>query len=151
MDAVAAHEHELTGLALEGLAAIPGVRVVGPVDTVARGGAVSFVVDGIHPHDVGQVLDDLGVEVRVGHHCAWPLIRRFDVPATTRATFYLYNDASDVQALLDGVRHAQEFFGVAAGWPDAAGDHVPGDHPRPLPAPAPQRAARSRSTPRRTT
>jgi len=74
---------------------------------------VSFVVDGIHPHDVGQVLDDLGIEVRVGHHCAWPLIRRFDVPATTRATFYVYNDADDVQALLDGVRQAQEFFRVA--------------------------------------
>jgi cysteine desulfurase/selenocysteine lyase len=113
MDNVAAHEHELTRLALEGLTAMPGVRVVGPVDTVARGGAVSFVVDGIHPHDVGQVLDDLGIEVRVGHHCAWPLIRRFDVPATTRATFYVYNDADDVQALLDGVRQAQEFFRVA--------------------------------------
>jgi cysteine desulfurase/selenocysteine lyase len=112
MDNVAAHEHELTRLSLEGLAAIPGVRVVGPLDTVDRGGAVSFVVDGIHPHDVGQVLDDLGIEVRVGHHCAWPLIRRFDVPATTRATFYVYNDAADVQALLDGVRHAQQFFGV---------------------------------------
>ena len=115
MENVAAHEHELTRLALEGLTAMPGVRVVGPVDTVARGGAVSFVVDGIHPHDVGQVLDDLGVEVRVGHHCAWPLIRRFDVPATTRATFYVYNDASDVQALLDGVRYAQEFFGRGSG------------------------------------
>ena len=113
MDAVAAHEHGLTGLALDGLAALPGVRVIGPRTTVARGGAVSFVVDGIHPHDVGQVLDDLGVEVRVGHHCAWPLIRRFEVPATTRATFYLYNDASDVDALLDGVAHAQRFFGVA--------------------------------------
>ena len=113
MENVAAHEHELTRLALDGLADIPGVRVVGPVDTVARGGAVSFVVEGIHPHDVGQVLDDLGVEVRVGHHCAWPLIRRFDVPATTRATFYVYNDAADVQALLDGVRHARDFFGVA--------------------------------------
>jgi cysteine desulfurase/selenocysteine lyase len=112
MDNVAAHEHELTRLSLEGLAAIPGVRVVGPVDTVDRGGAVSFVVDGIHPHDVGQVLDDLGIEVRVGHHCAWPLIRRFDVPATTRATFYVYNDAADVQALLDGVRQAQQFFRV---------------------------------------
>ncbi len=112
MDNVAAHEHELTRLALDGLLAMPGIRVLGPVDTVERGGAVSFVVDGIHPHDVGQVLDDLGVEVRVGHHCAWPLVRRFDVPATTRATFYVYNDAADVQALLDGVRHAQSFFGV---------------------------------------
>jgi cysteine desulfurase/selenocysteine lyase len=110
MAAVAEHEHRLTGLALEGLAELPGVRVVGPLTTEARGGAVSFAVDGIHPHDVGQVLDDLGVEVRVGHHCAWPLHRRFGTVATTRATFYLYNDESDVQALVDGVRHAQRYF-----------------------------------------
>jgi len=114
MDTVAAHERALTSLALEGLAQLPGVRVVGPLTTEARGGAVSFVVDGIHAHDVGQVLDDLGVEVRVGHHCAWPLMRRFAVPATTRATFYLYNDESDVAALVAGVGHAQTFFGGAA-------------------------------------
>ncbi len=113
MDAVAAHEHDLTGYALDQLSAVTGVHIVGPVTTEARGGAVSFVVDGIHPHDVGQVLDDRGVEVRVGHHCAWPLMRRYAVPATTRATFYLYNDRSDVDALVAGVRHAQDFFGVA--------------------------------------
>jgi cysteine desulfurase/selenocysteine lyase len=73
---------------------------------------VSFTVEGIHPHDVGQVLDDLGIAVRVGHHCAWPVVRRFGVPATTRATFYIYNGAQDVQALLYGVREAQRFFGV---------------------------------------
>jgi cysteine desulfurase/selenocysteine lyase len=73
---------------------------------------VSFVVDGIHPHDVGQVLDDRGIAVRVGHHCAWPVCRRYQVPATTRATFYLYNDLDDVAALRDGVRAAQEYFGV---------------------------------------
>jgi cysteine desulfurase/selenocysteine lyase len=112
MDAVMAHEHDLTALAIEGLSALPGVRIIGPVTTEARGGAVSFVVDGIHPHDVGQVLDDQGVEVRVGHHCAWPLMRRYAVPATTRATFYLYNDAADVDALVAGVRHAQTFFGT---------------------------------------
>jgi cysteine desulfurase/selenocysteine lyase len=112
MDAVAAHEHALTERALHGLAGLPGVRVVGPTTTEARGGAVSFVVDGIHPHDVGQVLDDLGIAVRVGHHCAWPLMRRYAVPATTRATFYLYNDASDVDALVAGVAHAQQFFGT---------------------------------------
>ncbi|HTY73641.1 MAG TPA: cysteine desulfurase [Actinomycetes bacterium] len=113
MDAVAAHEHALTELALALLAEIPGVRVVGPTDTVDRGGAVSFTVDGIHPHDVGQVLDSLGVEVRVGHHCAWPLMRRFGIAATTRATFYLYTTAEEVVALADGVRAAQRFFGVA--------------------------------------
>ena len=113
MAAVAAHEHDLTGYALERLLDVPGVRVIGPATNEARGGAVSFTVDGIHPHDVGQVLDDLGVAVRVGHHCAWPVCRRYDVPATTRATFYVYNDRSDVDALVDAVRHAQTFFGVA--------------------------------------
>jgi cysteine desulfurase/selenocysteine lyase len=113
MAAVAAHEHALTAYALEALAEIPGVQVVGPTDTEARGSAVSFVVDGIHAHDVGQVLDDRGVEVRVGHHCAWPLHRRFGVAATTRATFYVYNGTRDVDDLVAAVRHAQSFFGGA--------------------------------------
>jgi cysteine desulfurase/selenocysteine lyase len=114
MDAVAAHEHALTEYALAELQAVPGVRIVGPTTAEARGGAVSFTVEGIHPHDVGQVLDDLGVEVRVGHHCAWPVCRRYDVPATTRASFYLYNDLADVDSLVAAVRHAREFFGVSA-------------------------------------
>jgi cysteine desulfurase/selenocysteine lyase len=113
MSAVAAHEHALTAYALESLADVPGVRVVGPADTESRGSAVSFVVDGIHAHDVGQVLDDRGVEVRVGHHCAWPLHRRFGVAATARATFYVYNGTRDVDDLVSAVRHAQSFFGVA--------------------------------------
>ncbi|QFZ22014.1 cysteine desulfurase [Saccharothrix syringae] len=113
MDRVAAHEHELTAAALKGLSAIPGVRVVGPLDTADRGGAVSFVVDGVHAHDVGQVLDSLGVAVRVGHHCAWPLHRRMDAVATVRASFYLYNTPDEVDALVDAVREAQKFFGVA--------------------------------------
>jgi cysteine desulfurase/selenocysteine lyase len=118
MDRIAEHEHRLTDAALVGLAEIPGVRIIGPTPegrtgTADRGGAVSFVVDGIHPHDAGQVLDSLGVEVRVGHHCAWPLHRRFGVPGTVRATFYLYNDMDDVTTLLDGVRAAQQFFGTA--------------------------------------
>jgi cysteine desulfurase/selenocysteine lyase len=117
MDRIAEHEHQLTDAALHGLAEIPGVRVIGPTPsgatgTADRGGAVSFVVEGIHAHDVGQVLDDNGVEVRVGHHCAWPLHQRFGIPATVRATFYLYNDLDDVTALLDGVRTAQRFFGT---------------------------------------
>ncbi|MGN6333749.1 MAG: cysteine desulfurase [Motilibacteraceae bacterium] len=114
MDRVAAHEHLLTARALEGLSALPGVRIVGPASTESRGGAVSFVVEGIHPHDVGQVLDDRGVAVRVGHHCAAPVCRRLAVPATTRATFYLYNTLSEVDALMEGVRAAQEFFGVVS-------------------------------------
>jgi cysteine desulfurase/selenocysteine lyase len=113
MAAVAAHEHVLTAYALDALAEIPGVRIVGPHDAVERGSAVSFVVEGIHAHDVGQVLDDRGVEVRVGHHCAWPLHRRFGVAATTRATFYVYNELSDVDDLVAAVRHAQSFFGTA--------------------------------------
>jgi cysteine desulfurase/selenocysteine lyase len=112
MDRIAAHEHELTELALRGLAEVPGVRIVGPMDAVDRGGAVSFVVEGIHAHDAGQVLDSLGVAVRVGHHCAWPLHRRMNAAATVRASFYLYNTPDEVTALVDAVREAQKFFGV---------------------------------------
>ncbi|MCW2582044.1 MAG: sufS [Klenkia sp.] len=114
MDTVFAHEEALTEYALAQLQAIPGVTVIGPPDTVARGGAISFTVDGIHPHDVGQVLDDQGVAVRVGHHCAWPVVRRMGVPATTRATFYVHTGYDDVDALVEAVRHAQRFFGVDA-------------------------------------
>ncbi|MBW0091251.1 cysteine desulfurase [Pseudonocardia sp. KRD-184] len=113
MDAVHAHEQELTALAIDGLSAIPGVRVIGPATTDDRGGAVAFVVDGVHAHDVGQVLDDRGVAIRVGHHCAWPLHRRFGVAATARASFHVYNTPEEVTALVDGVRAAREFFGVA--------------------------------------
>jgi cysteine desulfurase/selenocysteine lyase len=112
MDRITAHEHDLTAAAIDGLGALPGVRIIGPVDGVLRGGAVSFVVDGIHAHDVGQVLDDDGIEVRVGHHCAWPLMRRFGVAATARATFYLYNEMRDVERLVASVERAQRFFGV---------------------------------------
>ena len=112
MDRVAQHEHALTAAALDGLESLPGVRIVGPTTTLDRGGAVSFVVDGIHPHDVGQVLDEHGVAVRVGHHCAWPVCRRYEVPATTRATFYVYNGLDDVEALVDSVAAAQRFWGV---------------------------------------
>ncbi len=113
MEAVAAHEHELTGAALAGLGAIDGVRIVGPTENVDRGGAVSFVVDGIHAHDVGQILDDEGVAIRVGHHCAWPLMRRLSIPATARASFAVYNTLDEVDALVAAVRKAQTFFGVA--------------------------------------
>ena len=112
MDKVFDHEHALTSYALEGLASISGLRVIGPNNADQRGGAVSFLVDDIHAHDVGQVLDDRGVEVRVGHHCAWPLMRRFGISATTRASFYLYNDFSDVDALVESLDAAKSFFGV---------------------------------------
>ncbi|UQS25504.1 cysteine desulfurase [Amycolatopsis thermalba] len=113
MDRVAAHEHVLVEAALAGIAEIPGVRLIGPGDSADRGATVAFVVDGVHPHDAGQVLDSLGIAVRVGHHCAWPLHRVCQVPATVRATFYLYNDLSEVDALMGGIREAQKFFGVA--------------------------------------
>ena len=112
MDRVAAHEHALTERALAGLAEIDGVHLVGPTDTTDRGGAVAFVVDGVHAHDAGQVLDSLGIAIRVGHHCAWPLHRRFGIAATVRATFALYNLPSEVDALIDGVHRARRFFGV---------------------------------------
>ncbi|MEV0033493.1 cysteine desulfurase [Nocardia sp. NPDC050793] len=113
MEAIAAHEHMLVGATLEGLGAIDGVRIVGPTENVDRGGAVSFLVDGIHAHDVGQILDDEGVAIRVGHHCAWPLMRRMGVPATARASFAVYNTLDEVDALIAAVRKAQRFFGVA--------------------------------------
>ncbi len=114
MDAVAAHEHELTAAALSELGSIDGVRIIGPTTAEQRGGAVSFVVDGIHAHDLGQILDDEGVEIRVGHHCAWPLHRRFGVAATARASFAVYNTLDEVRALGAAVRRAQEFFGERA-------------------------------------
>jgi cysteine desulfurase/selenocysteine lyase len=113
MDLVVAHEEALTEHALESVTAIPGVRVLGPLTTQDRGGALSFVVDGVHPHDVGQVLDELGIAVRTGHHCAWPLHRALGVQASTRATFYLYNTHDEVDSLADGIRQAQKFFGTA--------------------------------------
>ena len=86
--------------------------MIGPNENVARGSAISFTVEGLHPHDVGQVLDNQGVAVRVGHHCAWPTCRRFGVPATTRLSTYIYNDRSDIDAAVSGIVAAQEFFGV---------------------------------------
>jgi cysteine desulfurase/selenocysteine lyase len=121
MDAVAEHEGELTAATLAALAEIEGVRVIGPSDLMDRRGAVSFVVDGVHAHDVGQVLDDNGVAIRVGHHCAWPLHRRFKVAATVRASFAVYNTLDEVAALADGVRAAQAFFGAHAPSAGASG------------------------------
>ncbi|MGD1253723.1 cysteine desulfurase [Mycobacterium seoulense] len=111
MDAVRAHERDLVAATLEGLADIEGVRIVGPTTMENRGSPVSFVVDGVHAHDVGQVLDDDGVAVRVGHHCAMPLHRRFGVAATARASFAVYNTPDEVERLVAGVRRALEFFG----------------------------------------
>jgi cysteine desulfurase/selenocysteine lyase len=112
MGNVAAHEESLTAHALDALREMNGLRILGPDTTKDRGGAVSFEVDGVHPHDVGQVLDELGIAVRTGHHCAWPLHRALGVQSSTRATFYVYNTHAEVDALADGIRYAQRFFGA---------------------------------------
>ncbi|HWF30384.1 MAG TPA: aminotransferase class V-fold PLP-dependent enzyme, partial [Mycobacterium sp.] len=111
MDAVDAHERELVAATIDGLSGIDGVRIVGPTSMENRGSPVAFVVDGVHAHDVGQVLDDDGVAVRVGHHCALPLHRRFGLAATARASFAVYNTADEVDRLVAGVRRALDFFG----------------------------------------
>jgi cysteine desulfurase / selenocysteine lyase len=111
MDAVEAHERELVAATLDGLSGIDGVRIVGPTSMENRGAPVAFVVDGVHAHDVGQVLDDEGVAVRVGHHCALPLHRRFGLAATARASFAVYNTPDEVERLVAGVRRALDFFG----------------------------------------
>lgn len=110
LDAIHTHEVALTQKALEGLQAIKGLSVIGPKDLEMRGGVVSFAVEGIHPHDLGQALDQYGIAVRTGHHCAWPLMKRFKTVATTRASFYLYNDFEDISALVDGVERARKYF-----------------------------------------
>jgi cysteine desulfurase / selenocysteine lyase len=112
-DAIHAHEQQLLGRALPALAGIDGVRILGPATPAGRGAAISFEVDGVHPHDVGQVLDEYGIAVRAGHHCAWPLHRALGVQASTRASFYLYNTLDEVDALAEGIRQAQRFFQVA--------------------------------------
>jgi len=111
MDVVAVHERELVAVAIQGLSDIPGVRIIGPTRMAHRGSPVSFVVDGVHAHDVGQVLDDEGVAVRVGHHCAWPLHKHFGIAATARASFAVYNTLDEVDRLVAGVQRAVEFFG----------------------------------------
>ncbi|GAB2509564.1 putative cysteine desulfurase [Corynebacterium atrinae] len=113
MDNIHAHEQELTAYALEKLSSVPGLRILGPLGTDNRGGAVSFDVNGIHPHDLGQVLDDQGVCIRVGHHCAWPTHRALSAQSTARASFYLYNTRDEVDTLVDAINHARDFFGVS--------------------------------------
>ncbi|MEZ0382122.1 cysteine desulfurase [Mycobacterium sp. pW045] len=113
MEVVEAHERELVAATLDGLADIDGVRIVGPTTMTDRGSPVSFVIDGVHAHDVGQVLDDDGVAVRVGHHCAMPLHRKFNVAATARASFAVYNTHDEVERLLAGIQRAVKFFGRA--------------------------------------
>ena len=110
MDAVRAHEQELLSVAQDLLESIDGVRIYGP-PVAERSGVVSFTLDGVHPHDVATILDQDAVCVRAGHHCAQPLMRGLEVPATVRASMYVYNDASDISALARGVVRAKEMFG----------------------------------------
>lgn len=116
MDQVAAHEQAITAYALEGLAGIPGLRILGPAEPVMRGGAISFTLTGddgsmIHPHDVSQLLDSRGIAVRGGHHCARPLHERFGIQSSTRASSYLYTTRTEIDALVDGLNYTIAFFG----------------------------------------
>ena len=111
MDEIHKHEVDLTRYGIEKLSEIKDLRIIGPRDLDMRGGTLSFTVGEIHPHDLGQYLDSQGIAVRTGHHCAWPLTRKLGVPATTRASFYLYNTRSDVDALTAGIVGAQKYFG----------------------------------------
>jgi cysteine desulfurase / selenocysteine lyase len=107
------HDRELTAIALERLGDVPGISIQGPMDLDRRGGVISMTMEGVHAHDLATILDDQGVAVRAGHHCAKPLMRRLDVTATTRASFYVYNEEADIDALVTGLRRAGELFGVS--------------------------------------
>ncbi|MFC5886076.1 cysteine desulfurase [Kitasatospora aburaviensis] len=111
MEKIAAHEHAITEYAVERLLEVPDLRIIGPRTAVDRGAAISFTLGDIHPHDVGQVLDEQGIAVRVGHHCARPVCLRYGIPATTRASFYLYSTPGEVDALIAGLHHVRNFFG----------------------------------------
>jgi cysteine desulfurase/selenocysteine lyase len=110
MDKIAAHEHEITEYALERLEEVPGVKVFGP-GVQDKGGVVAFTFDGVHPHDVAQILDQDGVAVRAGHHCAQPLHEKFGITATSRASFYLYSTKEEVDKLIEGIYKVKEIFG----------------------------------------
>jgi cysteine desulfurase/selenocysteine lyase len=110
MDNVRDHEHRLTEYALDALSQVDGLRIIGPPTAVDRGGAISFALEGIHPHDVGQLLDERGVAVRVGHHCARPACLRYGVPATTRASVHVYSTTDDLDRLVEGLEHVKRYF-----------------------------------------
>jgi len=112
MKAVAEHERAITAYALERLQEVGGLRIVGPTEAVDRGGAISFELAGVHPHDISQLLDSQGIAVRAGHHCAKPVHARFGVQSTARASFYLYTTTAEVDALVEGLEHTKRFFKV---------------------------------------
>jgi cysteine desulfurase/selenocysteine lyase len=110
MERIALHEKEIVAYALERLEEVPGVRVLGP-EAKYKGGVAAFTFDDVHPHDVAQVLDKAGIAVRAGHHCAQPLHEKFNIPATTRASFYLYNTFEEVDQLIEGLYNVKQYFG----------------------------------------
>jgi cysteine desulfurase/selenocysteine lyase len=112
MDNVKAHEEAVTGYALEGLSTIKGLTVLGPQTAQNRGGAIAFEIDGIHPHDVSQVLDSRGIAVRAGHHCAKPAHKRYGVQSSTRASSYLYTTPAEIDALIEGLEYTKKYFRV---------------------------------------
>jgi cysteine desulfurase/selenocysteine lyase len=112
MESVAAHEAELTAVALERLSEIEHLTIFGPKEARDRGSIFSFAIDEVHPHDAGQVLDQYGIAVRTGHHCAWPLMKKFGLTGTIRASFYLYNDLADLAALVEGIEEVKRYFKV---------------------------------------
>ena len=112
LDNIHRHEQAITAYALDGLATIPGLRVLGPLDATRRGGAIAFEMDGVHPHDIAQVLDSRGVAVRAGHHCAKPAHARFGVQSSTRMSSYLYTTPAEIDALVEGLEHTRAYFKV---------------------------------------
>lgn len=112
MDNIHAHEQMLTAYALERLGDIDGLRILGPKTTAMRGGALSFDLEGVHPHDLGQLMDSQGIAIRTGHHCAWPTHRALDAQSSARASFYLYNTTDEIDALAEAIVYTQKFFGV---------------------------------------
>lgn len=110
MDVVHAHEQAITGYALDGLASVPGITILGPTDATQRGGAIAFELDGVHPHDIAQVLDSRGVAVRAGHHCAKPAHARFGVQSSTRMSSYLYTTPAEIDALVEGLEYTRSYF-----------------------------------------
>jgi cysteine desulfurase/selenocysteine lyase len=110
LDRIHAHEKAITGYALDGLRTIPGLTILGPADAAARGGAISFELEGVHPHDIAQVLDSRGVAVRAGHHCAKPVHQRFGVQASTRMSSYLYTTPAEIDALVEGLEYTRSYF-----------------------------------------
>ena len=112
MENIRAHEETITAYALEGLAGLKGVKVLGPLNAEDRGGAISFEIDGIHPHDVSQLLDSRGIAVRAGHHCAKPAHKRFGVQSSTRASSYLYTTPAEIDALIEGLEYTKKYFRV---------------------------------------